>query len=208
MDRRAFLKITSSTVGLSILGGSSSAFALLDCPPFNAQGVQQCEAAIDSKIAAVNTVVTGGEHVRQWCWAACIEMVFKYHGLEVSQETIVQRLWGGIENIPGQPRHILASLNRSWRDSNNRRFFVAGESYPSNLIIASQDLSRNLPLIIGNNGHVMVLTSIRYNKNNWGNVSLIEVEVRDPWPDQGQRTLTAQEWLGTSFLACIRVSQE
>ncbi|MBU0946735.1 MAG: hypothetical protein KJ804_06345 [Proteobacteria bacterium] len=207
MDRRNFLKITSSTVGLSILGLSSSAHALLNCSPFNAQGVQQCEAGIDSRIAAVTSVASGGQHMCQWCWAACIEMVFKYNDFYISQEAIVQQAFGNIERFPGQPRHILTQLNRNWSDSSQAKFSVSGESYSTNLITASQDLSQNMPLIIGNMGHTMVLTSMKYDKDNWGNGHVKEAEVIDPWPGQGQRILSPEEWLGTSFLVCLRVSR-
>lgn len=205
MDRRDFLKVTSSTVGLSILGLNSSAYALLNCSPFNGQGIQQCKSGIDSKI--VTASATGGQHMCQWCWAACIEMVFKYHGFYISQEEIVKQIGGDIEKFPGQPRHILANLNRDWQDDSHVKFSVSGESYSSNLITASRDLSQNLPLIIGNMGHTMVLTSMKYDKDNWGNIKVIEADVIDPWSDRGQRTLSAQEWLGTSFLVCIRVTR-
>lgn len=206
MDRRNFLKISSSTVGLGILGLSSSAQALLNCSPFNLQGIQQCEVGIDSTLMAVPSSATGGQYMSQWCWAACLEMVFKYHGLNLSQKTIVEDAWGRIENLPGQPRHILASLNRDWRDSRREQFKVSGEAYSTNLITASRDLSQNQPLIIGNMGRTMVLTSMKYEIDNWGNGKVNEAEVRDPWPNQGRRTLSADEWLGTSFMVCLRVT--
>lgn len=206
MNRRSFLKISSSTVGLSILGFSSSAQAFLNCTPFNLQGVQQCEVGVDSTLVAVPSSATGGQYLSRWCWAACLEMVFKYHGLNLSQETIVKETWDGIENFPGQPRHILANLNRNWRDPSRERFTVSGEAYSTNLITASRDLSQNLPLIIGNSGRTMVLISMKYEIDNWGNGHVIEAVVIDPWPGQGRRTLSADEWLGTSFMVCLRVT--
>ena len=206
MDRRDFLKISSSTLGLSILGLSSSAQALIDFTPFNVQGIQQCEAGIDSTLTAVTSSATGGQYMSQWCWAACIEMVFKYHGLRIPQEEIVREAWGSIKKFPGQPRHILAGLSRNWRDSSRIRFIVSGESYSANPVTASRDLSQDLPLIIGNMGHAMVLISMKYDIDNWGNGHVNEAVVIDPWPGRGRRILSAQEWLGTSFMACIRVT--
>lgn len=126
MDRRNFLKISSSTIGLSILGLSSSAQAFLNCTPFNLQGMQQCEVGIDSSLLSVPSSASGGQYLSQWCWAACLEMVFKYYGLNLSQEKIVKETWGGIENFPGQPRHIVKSLNRDWRNASRERFIVSG----------------------------------------------------------------------------------
>ncbi|MBU0943267.1 MAG: hypothetical protein KJ804_21225 [Proteobacteria bacterium] len=206
MDRRDFIKISSSTVGLSLLSLSSSAQALLNCSPFDALGRQQCEAGIDSLLAAQTSSITGGQYVSRWCWVACIEMVFGYHGLNLSQEQIVQNAWGNIERMPGQPRDIVTGLSRNWRDSSRVRFFVSGESYPPNPITVSQDLSRNFPLIIGNMGHTMVVTAMKYELDKWGNGQVKEAAVRDPWPGEGRRTLSAQEWLGTSFVTCLRVT--
>ncbi len=206
MDRRDFIKISSTTVGLSILGLSSSAQAILNCTPFNVQGLQQCEVGIDSTITVIPSSATGGQYLSQWCWAACLEMIFNYQGLNLSQEVIVQQTWGNIKKMPGQPRHILADLNRNWRDSSRTRFFVSGGCYSNNLKTVSQDLSQDLPLIIGNSGHTMVLTAMKYEMDKWGNGHVIEAEVKDPWPGQGERTLSAEDWLGTSFLACVRVT--
>lgn len=205
MNRRSFLKLSTSALGISTLGASNSANALLNCSPFNIQRLQQCEAGIDSGLASVSASATGGQHMNQWCWAACIEMVFKYYGLHVTQEAIVQQTWGGIVNLPGQPHHILANLNRSWRDSSGRRFHVSGNSYSANPITAAQDLSQDMPLIIGTMGHAMVLSSLKYTRDQWGNGQVSAAIVRDPWPGKGRRVLTAQEWYNTSFLARIRV---
>lgn len=205
MDRRNFLKISSSVVGLSVLSSGKRANALLFCTPFNFQGFQQCEAGIDSRIINVTTAATGGQHMNQWCWAACIEMVFRYYGFYIPQEAIVQQTWGSIVNLPAHQNQILANLNRPWRDSHGRAFLVSGNSYSANPTTAVQDLVQNMPLIIGTMGHAMVLTSLRYLRNQWGNLSVTAAVVRDPWPGKGRRVLSAQEWFGTSFLVRIRV---
>lgn len=71
---------------------------------------------------------------------------------------------------------------------------------------AAQDLTNNMPLIIGTMGHAMVLTSLRYARDVNGNGQVNAAIVRDPWPNRGRRVLTAQEWYSTSFLVRIRVS--
>lgn len=205
MKRRNFLKYSAVAVGSSLLGISSTANALLNCTPFNFQGIQECEAGIDSSIANVSAAATGGQHMNQWCWAACIEMVFRYYGLRVPQEVIVQQTWGKIVNLPGQPNQILANLNRPWSDSRSRNFYVSGDSFSANPMTAAQDLSNNMPLIIGTMGHAMVLTSLVYVRNQFGNGEVKAAIVRDPWPGKGKRVLSPQEWYSTSFLARIRV---
>lgn len=207
MDRRKFLKIGSSSLALGALGLSNPASALLNCTPFDFQGIQQCEAGIDSRLAHVSAASVGGQHMTQWCWAACIEMVFRYYGLRVPQEAIVQQTWGGIVNLPGQPNQILANLNRPWRDSGGRGFYVSGDAFSANPMTAAQDLSNDMPLIIGTMGHAMVLTSLTYVRDQFGRGDVTAAVVRDPWPGNGRRVLSAQEWYSTSFLARIRVNR-
>lgn len=205
MDRRKFIKVGANSITIFSIGLSVPASALLTCTPFNHQNIKKCAAGIDSRLAHVSAASVGGQHMNQWCWAACIEMVFRYYGLRVPQEAIVQQTWGGIVNLPGQPHQILANLNRQWRDSNGHLFNVSGNSSSANQITASQDLSNNMPLIIGTMGHAMVLTSLEYVLDRHGNGNVTAAVVRDPWPGRGRRVLSAQEWSNTSFLARIRV---
>ena len=202
MNRRKFL---FASVGASALCTTNPAAALLSCTPFNQWGLQQCEAGIDSGIANVTAAAVGGQHLNQWCWAACIEIVFRYYGHPVPQEQIVEQTWGGIVNLPGQPSQILANLNRNWEDLNGNAFAVSGNSYTANQATAAQDLSNNMPLIIGTLGHAMVMTSLQYTRNVRGGGQVNAAIVRDPWPGRGRRVLTPVEWYGTSFLARIRV---
>lgn len=203
MKRREFLSYSAATA-LSI-GLPSRAHARLACGPFVQPGVQQCEAGIESSVAHVSAAAVGGQHLSQWCWAACIEMVFRYYGHHVPQERIVADTWGGIVNLPGQPWQILANLNRDWIDEEGEAFSVAGDVFSANPVTAAQDLASDMPLIIGTMGHAMVLTSVVYIRDQFGNGNVRAAIVRDPWPGRGRRVLSAQEWYGTSFLARIRV---
>ena len=81
-----------------------------------------------------------------------------------------------------------------------------GNVYSANPVTASQYLAQNIPLIIGTQGHAMVLTSLRFIRNQFGDGDVTEAVVRDPWQDRGRRALTAEEWYSTNFLARIRVS--
>ena len=133
-------------------------------------------------------------------------MVFRYYGFYVSQERIVQETWGSIINMPAHNDVILSNLNRKWTDDYGNRFKVTSDSYTANPITAAQDLANDMPLIIGTLGHAMVLTSLVYWQDTYGNGDVTSAIVRDPWPGNGKRTLSAQEWYSTSFLARIRVT--
>ena len=207
MNNYKLIKILLNLIALSFIGVTNSAHAYLNCTNFNYQGFQQCEAGIDSGVVGIAAASVGGQHLSQWCWAASIETVFRYYGFNVPQKTIVQQTWGQIVNLPAQPNVILANLNRSWQDSNGRYFSVSGETYSANPITAAQDLSQNMPLIIGTLGHAMVLTSLQYTRDQWGNGWVTSAVVRDPWPGRGRRILSAQEWYSTSFLARIRIEE-
>ena len=201
MNRHKFLTL----VGGGVFAAPSISWARLACGPFVPPGVQQCEAGIDSSVLHVTAETVGGQHLSQWCWAACIEMVFRYYGLQVPQAHIVRQTWGEIVNLPGHPSQILANLNRPWIDASGRRFGVSGNVSTANPITAAQDLAQDMPLIIGTMGHAMVLTSLTYVRDPVGNGNVISAVVRDPWPGRGRRVLSAQEWHSTSFLARIRV---
>ena len=207
MSRRNILKLGSAGLALGAVGASGPASALLRCTPFDFNGVQYCEAGIDSRLVSISAGAVGGQHMNQWCWAACIEMVFRYYGFVIPQATIVQQTWGGIVNLPGQPQQILANLNRPWKDANGQTFHVSGDIFSANPITASQDLSNNMPLIIGTQGHAMVLTSLQYARDRWSRGQVKLAVVRDPWPGRGRRVLSPHEWYGTSFLSRIRVTR-
>ncbi len=205
MTRRQYLSRSSTLFLAASSLAPNSSQALISCLPFDQQGFQQCESGIDSRIADVTAASVGGQHMSQWCWAACIEMVFQYYGYSISQEKIVQQTWGEIINQPAKAEHILGHLNRRWVDDNGRRFSVTGDRYSANPVSASIDLSNNQPLIIGTQGHAMVLTSLLYVRDQWGRGQVRSAVVRDPWPNKGRRHLTPAEWYGTQFLARIRI---
>ncbi|MCL1494269.1 MAG: hypothetical protein M1G31_26500 [Pseudanabaena sp. Salubria-1] len=185
-----------------------------------------CEVGIDPLIASNAASAVGGQHLNQWCWAACIETVFRCYGYIVPQADIVRQTWGTVVNRPADLSEILSNLNRDWVDVYGRRFLVAsnaalpanlvtadaangqkilvsGDALWANLGIAIQDLSQNMPLIIGRKDHAMVLTSLRWLTD--GRSIVTDAVVRDPCPNAGRRILSAEEWDKTLFLASIRI---
>jgi Papain-like cysteine protease AvrRpt2 len=199
LDRRHFIGTSVATV---LAAFSTKALAAIRCGPFVPPGVATCEVGIDSSIAQA---FTQDQKRSNWCWAACIEMIFRYYGYSVSQDQIVLETWGTIDNLPGNPQQILADLNRQWIDGGGYRFGVAGDVSSSNPGTAAQDLSQNMPLIIGTMGHAMVLTGLAYRRDHFGNGTVIAAVVRDPWPGMGKRVLSQKEWDNTNFLVRVRV---
>jgi len=197
MDRRTMLRC----LGAAALSPALNAAAGITCTPF--YGGQTCNVGVDSAIADI--VASDTQHQSQWCWAACIETVFRYWGHPVRQERIVSDAWGGVVNLPGTPVQIMGSLNRRWIDDNNRIFTVTSDVYSANAATAIQDLTAGMPLIVGSMGHAMVLTAMTYVQTMYGwNVNA--AIVRDPWPGRGRRVLTPQEWYAMNFASRIRIA--
>lgn len=211
MDRRRFLTSVGALGGAAALVGATPLLLPdrprargLQCTPYNAYGVQQCEAGIDSSRLDVTTAEA--QNASQWCWAACIQGVFTYYGHPVSQRRIVQDTWGSVVNMPAQPHQIMGAVNRAWVDDRGRRFTAVGDTVSTNHVTAAQDLAEDHPLIIGTQGHAMLLTSLTYVRDAYGRGEVQFAEVRDPWPtNQRHRMLSAQEWYGIVFAARLRV---
>jgi hypothetical protein len=153
MDRRRFMEALGRFAGAGISSVMVSSYLLADmaCTPYNQAGVQQCQVGINSSLIPV----TAFQQMPEWRWAASISMVFRYYGFRVSQQRIVQETWGAIANLPGAPGQILSDLNRPWKDDDNKRFTATGETYDANPATAAQDLSQDMPLIIGALGHAI-----------------------------------------------------
>jgi hypothetical protein len=126
----------------------------------------------------------------QWCWAASIQMILKYYGVEVSQDEIVQRSYGSdplgnLPNWPGSWQTITANLNNWGVDDNGSQYVVsaqmgAGPPHPGVLL---QELSQEHPVLLAymstpNSGHAVVGTAASYTPPGMVNT----IVVRDPWP--------------------------
>lgn len=199
MDRRTALL---GAVGLSLGLAPQRSEALLQCSAMYPNGWQRCAAGIDGNVAAY-----GAQENSQWCWAACISAVFAYYGYSVSQTSIVRDTWGAIVDMPGSPAQIVNDLNSGWVDRHGRQFRAYGDVLSANPITAAQDLANNMPLIIGSQGHAMVLYQLTYDRHMSGNGQVLDAQVMDPWPTSPRfRSMRPDEWYSTSFLVRIRVS--
>jgi hypothetical protein len=178
------------------------AYADAQCTPFNQFGVQTCSASVSIR-SAVTTFQE--QTLPQWCWAACLSVIFNYWGHRVSQQTIVRSFYGGIVNMPGSNEQIMAGLNGNWVDDDGRRFSVQGDTYGTNPMTAANDLATGMPLIVCTQGHAMVLTNLTCNRNFSGQIQVTDAGVMDPWPGNGFRSLSPQEWYNIYLCARVRV---
>jgi hypothetical protein len=211
MNRRTFLAGMAATTVGGLLALPKPAAALWECGPTQTPGVQVCQVGLYSPLANVTIDAVGGQRRLNCCWAACIEMVFRYYGYVVTQEDIVYQTWGRIEDMPADATTILRHLNGQWVDAHGQTFAVEGaaSSATGDLTFAVKDLADDYPLIITTSGaqvgHAMVLSKLAYWIDSYNRWNVTEAVVRDPAPGVGRRALSAAEWNRRSMLARIRV---
>ncbi|MGO9325561.1 MAG: papain-like cysteine protease family protein [Terracidiphilus sp.] len=208
MQRRAFLR--TALAGAGFIAASRTVFGAKQCgtpvstmTPMGPQPIEVCTAGISSI-----TFKQAFQQQNEWCWAACISMVFDYYHHAVDQQRIVKETWGTVADMPGMPRDIFRDLNKRWTDDAGKTFQCQGDVFSLNVNTAIQDLIDNHPLIIGALGHATVLTAIISQVDTATSQYEIEqVIVRDPWPGRGgRRPLTSMEWASINFAARIRVT--
>ncbi|GAB4407439.1 MAG: hypothetical protein OHK0039_09930 [Bacteroidia bacterium] len=136
--------------------------------------------------------IAASQRCQNWCWAACIQMVLNYHGLYVTQEQVVQKVYGGLPCLPGNAQHILAGLS-GWAPDARGRY---SQIYAQHGVWGGPDivdnLSRRWPIIVGlqnpeGGGHAYVLTAIFYSVDAWNNPLIDKVVLRNPWPSSPSR---------------------
>lgn len=134
----------------------------------------------------------GRQRQTNWCWAASVQMVLNYHGLFVSQEQIVQRIYGAQVDQPAQPAQILEALSGWAPDARGRYSAIYASPYTFSGSQIVQDLAYRWPIIVGlrnanGGGHALVLTAVYYSVDQWNNPIFQSVVLRDPWPGSPSR---------------------
>jgi hypothetical protein len=136
---------------------------------------------------------SGRQRQTNWCWAACVQMVLNYHGLYVTQEQIVQRIYGNLVDQPAGQQQIMNALS-GWAPN-----YQGGVSqiFCQSGLTSINDITNNLaykwPLIVGLSnpqggiGHAYVLTAIYYSTDLNNNTIPDKVILRDPWPNSPSR---------------------
>lgn len=131
----------------------------------------------------------------QWCWAASIQMVLNYYGLQVNQDQVVEKSYprdenGNLPNWPATYELITNNLNR-WvipyggTLHHVRSEMGEGAPSPSDLV---EELSNGRPVILAfetnhHSTHAIVVTGCMYKESNQGPL-VRNIFARDPWPDK------------------------
>lgn len=126
-----------------------------------------------------------------WCWAACVQMVLNYQGVDVDQEDLVRRAKGARVNQAGTAYDIQRAAD-GWRAGSH----VIAAKIDNPYSITPQDFIKDLidkyPLIIGlqmpgqSVGHAYVLTGISF-RHAGNTYHPVEVILRNPWPSSPSR---------------------
>lgn len=154
----------------------------------------------------------GRQRQANWCWAAAVQMVLNYHGLLVTQEQVVARIYGRLIDRPAQPQQVLEALS-GWAPDVHGRFSAISASplvHSGAQIVG--DLAWRQPLIVGLAGqpvgHAYVLTAV-YFRGSLAQPIIEGVVLRDPWPlSPSRQELTWREFMARlRFIARVRVTR-
>lgn len=134
--------------------------------------------------------VASSQRNTQWCWAASIQMVLNYYGVNISQEDVVQRSYGAQVNQPANEAVITANLNNWNVDKSGQQYVVQASlnwGAPTPLYLVNE-LANGHPVMIGLNnpgggGHAVVITACGYVPTPNGPY-IQSLVIRDPWPDE------------------------
>jgi hypothetical protein len=210
MNRRRFLALAASPL---LTARPALATTTCGATPF---GVS-CRSAVPFGSFAQQAYQS--QAMPQWCWAACISMVFSYYRHPVSQARIVTEVYGAPVNMPAGAGIVIArQLNRAWIDDHGRPFqaqVTAAYDFDARVFNVSNawlinELEQNRPVIIGTFTHAVVMTAMDYMQTPIG-PNPTAVGVFDPWPGRGARNLSPAEMIpmhlqgGLRFAATIRV---
>lgn len=200
LTRRSF-----TLSGLSTIVGSSQAFACAHPDALAICGMDTQYAGIrrPPKVAAQEKPV--------WCWAATLKMIFAAHGKELSQESIVEQVYGGVVDLPIDRLSLLQSIDRTYEDRNGDEFDVTAEIYDLGTGQATigndeiiEEFKAKRPIIYCNKSHMVAAYGARYSARGTPfspNVTVCQVYVADPWPPRigSYRTLQLCEMVPAFF---------
>lgn len=203
--RTAILSALGAATAVAAQGQSRYGQPGISCTPPDGWGNQICTTGIPS---AEMQMVYAAQRQSQWCWAASLEMIFRYYGMPIRQEQIVRETFGQEINLPARKEVILGNVNRTWI-ARGRHFRVSSDFTTITPDVAAWELMEKRPLIVGTMGHAMVLTAMTYQRAMNGAGQPVQVLVRDPWPGNGgRRALSLTEQAGINEFyggICYRV---
>lgn len=155
--------------------------------------------------------VTGNQRQANWCWAACAQMVLNYHGLYVTQEQIVTKIYGGLVDRPADEYQIKRALSGWAPNVQGRMSYIYCQSGFSNVNEITQSLAYKWPLIVGLRnpnggvGHAYVLTAIYYSTDQFNNTIPDKVVLRDPMPGTDGRIEVSWNQFANRLMMAMKV---
>lgn len=181
MRRREFLAGAAALAA----GAATPALAYDECWNDAAYG-PLCQAGIRS---ADFRRVASWQHTMVWCWAATLEMIFRWNGVGISQENIVAQTYGGLIPTTIDPYRLMVSTRRSYYDDGGMPFDVTSQVFSAEFgvqTLDNSDIVRELraenPLVICNASHMMVLIGAAY-RDTWSGIpEILQAWVSDPFP--------------------------
>jgi len=186
ISRRSVLIGIAGT--LPVVGGATIAHGLENCP-HNDMPPGTCSAMIDpARFLAEQTYQQ--QTLSQWCWAACISMICRWHRFPMSQARIVNEVYRGLVNMPADERVLTTSLNTVWRADDGRRFRISAREFSPALNRSDvenrdiiDDLKNDRPLLCGARSHATVVARFDYRPRGPGGHPVpLRVHVIDPYP--------------------------
>lgn len=151
-----------------------------------------------------------------WCWAACLEMVFALHGYRLPMARIVRGTYGREYNLPADSSLLARLLSSRWQDEDGRTFDSrcevlwdaathAASAYPA--AMTARQLAAGRPLLLGARNHAMLLTGLAFSHDGSpGSIRITAASVLDPAPGRGRRALEAQEVAAATVLIAPAVA--
>lgn len=128
-----------------------------------------------------------------WCWAAAIQMILRYYGVNISQEDIVKQSfgvdeWGNIKNKPAGFDIMTQHLNKFGIDVKGKHYVVQSLLHPGapEPTLLLRELSANRPILLSYQSrprmnHAVVCTAAKIVLEN-NETKIKNIIVRDPAP--------------------------
>ncbi len=151
-----------------------------------------------------------------WCWAACIQMVLNYHGVQWQQEDVVLAVKGYLARETASNAEIVGFLNQAGFDYDGDRWasrcaFYQGAPNPTWLI---DELLADRPLIVSyqtgpNSGHVVILFAAEYQPTPQGPI-IRSVQIYDPFTNENRivpGTVVATQTTGHWFVDVRKIER-
>jgi hypothetical protein len=203
----------TAAAGLATIRPAS---AEIQCQPYQ-PGVNFCRVGVPT--IRVDAARPPDQQCRMWCWAACIEAIFRINGHRVRQSRIVEKVFGSPDICePADGAQIAYAVNGDWTSDDGESFYAEAQTLldlrmgvwiPNAGAAVAQILAQGEPLINGAVGHATVLTGMEYLADIYGNGQILALIVRDPWNPGGsgavRRLLQPNEAYGTFLITRVLV---